>query len=57
MYFETLTQLITFVEGIDINPLEQLMLLVGDESSESVPEVTNYLTQLSHCKFVSLALK
>jgi hypothetical protein len=43
MYFETLTQLITFVEGIDINPLEQLMLLVGDESSESVPEVTNYL--------------
>lgn len=43
MYFETLSQLTAYVDSIDLNPSEQLMILVGDESSESVAEMSNYL--------------
>ncbi len=42
MYFETLPQLISYVESLEVNPLEQLMILVGDNSSESVPEMSDY---------------
>ncbi len=43
MYFETLTQLISHIEKTNFSTLEQLMILVGDESSDSVSEMSQYL--------------
>lgn len=43
MYFETLPQLTAYIDSINLEPLEKLMVLVGDNSSESVGELTDYL--------------
>lgn len=43
MYFETLSQLTSYVDSIELDMSEQLMILVGDNSSESVAEMSNYL--------------
>jgi len=43
MYFESLSQIKSYVDSIDLNPSEQLMILVGDNSSESVGELSDYL--------------
>lgn len=43
MYFETLSQLTSYVNSIELKSSEQLMILVGDNSSEDVAEMSDYL--------------
>ncbi len=43
MYFESLSQLVAHIESIHVKLTEQLMILVGDESSDSIDELSAFL--------------
>ncbi|HEX9060490.1 MAG TPA: FIST C-terminal domain-containing protein [Clostridia bacterium] len=43
MYFETLPKLINHIDSMDLEPTEQLMVLVGEKSSDSISEMSQYL--------------
>ena len=58
MYFEGILELQQYVKGLDISEDEQLMILVGDQSSELVNTLITFMNRnrINFLEEFSLAL-